>query len=157
MLEVIDKGSGSNAHPVPLLFVHGANHAAWCWDEHFLDFFANKGYRALAVNLRGHGRSTASKPLRKCSVADYVDGWGNGKERATIRHVLTHTGGFPIPGDPAFDADITFDESVALVAESPALWEPGTKAGYHAASGWRILGAIVERVDGRRIDLYLRE
>ena len=73
MLEVIDKGSGSNAHPVPLLFVHGANHAAWCWDEHFLDFFANKGYRALAVNLRGHGRSTASKPLRKCSVADYVD------------------------------------------------------------------------------------
>ena len=73
MLEVIDKGSGSNAHPVPLLFVHGANHAAWCWDEHFLDFFANKGYRALAVNLRGHGRSPASKPLRKCSVAGYVD------------------------------------------------------------------------------------
>ncbi len=90
-------------------------------------------------------------------VADYVDGWGNGKERATVRHVLTHTGGFPIPGDPAFDADITFDESVALVAESPALWEPGTKAGYHPASGWRILGAIVERVDGRRIDRYLRE
>jgi CubicO group peptidase (beta-lactamase class C family) len=90
-------------------------------------------------------------------VADYVDGWGNGKERATVRHVLTHTGGFPIPGDPAFDADITFDESVALVAESPALWEPGTKAGYHPASGWRILGAVVERVDGRRIDQYLRE
>jgi CubicO group peptidase (beta-lactamase class C family) len=90
-------------------------------------------------------------------VADYVDGWGNGKERATVRHVLTHTGGFPIPGDPAFDADITFDESVALVAESRALWEPGTKAGYHPASGWRVLGAIVERVDGRRIDRYLRE
>ena len=73
MLEVINKGSGSDAHPVPLLFVHGANHAAWCWDEHFLDFFADKGYRALAVNLRGHGRSPTSKPLRKCLVADYVD------------------------------------------------------------------------------------
>ncbi|PRC62971.1 alpha/beta hydrolase, partial [Mycobacterium sp. ITM-2017-0098] len=36
MLEVIDKGSASAAHPAPLLFVHGAWHAAWCWDEHFL-------------------------------------------------------------------------------------------------------------------------
>jgi len=73
MLEVIDKGSCSESHPVPVLFVHGANHAAWCWDENFLDFFAHKGYRALAVSLRGHGRSPTSKPLRKCSVADYVD------------------------------------------------------------------------------------
>lgn len=72
-LEVIDKGSTSPAHPAPLLFVHGAWHAAWCWDEHFLDFFADKGYRALAPSLRGHGNSPAAKPLRALSVADYVD------------------------------------------------------------------------------------
>src|SRR5882757_10409654 len=72
MLEVIDKGSCSESHPAPLLFVHGAWHAAWCWDEHFLDFFADKGYRALAVSLRGHGSSPTPKPLRSCSVADYV-------------------------------------------------------------------------------------
>jgi pimeloyl-ACP methyl ester carboxylesterase len=72
MLEVIDKGSCSESHPVPLLFVHGAWHAAWCWDEHFLDFFADKGYRALAVSLRGHGSSPTPKPLRSCSIADYV-------------------------------------------------------------------------------------
>ena len=57
MLEVIDKGSATESHPVPLLFVHGAGHAAWCWDEHFLDFFADKGFRAVAVSLRGHGAS----------------------------------------------------------------------------------------------------
>jgi hypothetical protein len=51
MLEVIDKGACSELDPVPLPFVHGARHAAWCWDEHFLDFFANKGYRAIAVSL----------------------------------------------------------------------------------------------------------
>ncbi len=90
-------------------------------------------------------------------VRDYVDDWGNGKERVTLRHVLTHTGGFPMPGDPAFDADITWEESVAMTAAAPALWEPGTAAGYHPASGWRVLGAVVERVDGRRIDRYLRE
>lgn len=72
-LELIDKGCASECHPVPLLFVHGAWHAAWCWDEYFLNFFAEKGYRALAVSLRGHGSSPTSKPLRTCSVADYVE------------------------------------------------------------------------------------
>src|SRR5882757_888641 len=73
MLEVIDKGTCSEAHPVPLLFVHGAWHAAWCWDDHFLNFFADKGYRALAVSLRGHGNSPSPKPIRACTIADYVD------------------------------------------------------------------------------------
>ncbi|MGH3560439.1 MAG: alpha/beta hydrolase, partial [Mycobacterium sp.] len=73
MLEVIDKGCVSESHPAPLLFVHGAWHAAWCWDEHFLGFFADQGYRALAVSFRGHGNSPTDKRLRACSVADYVD------------------------------------------------------------------------------------
>ncbi|OBI80029.1 alpha/beta hydrolase [Mycobacterium sp. 1245805.9] len=73
MLEVIEKGSTTDAHPTPLLFVHGASVAAWCWDEHFLDFFASRGYRAAALSLRGHGGSTPSKPLNSCSLADYVD------------------------------------------------------------------------------------
>jgi CubicO group peptidase (beta-lactamase class C family) len=90
-------------------------------------------------------------------VADYVENWGDGKEAVTIRHVLTHTAGFPMPGDWTYDADISWDEAVAATAAAPALWVPGTKAGYHAASGWRILGAIVERIDGRRIDRYLRD
>jgi pimeloyl-ACP methyl ester carboxylesterase len=72
MLEVIDKGCVSESHRVPLLFVHGAWHAAWCWDEHFLGFFADKGYRAVALSFRGHGNSPTDKPLRTCSVADYV-------------------------------------------------------------------------------------
>jgi pimeloyl-ACP methyl ester carboxylesterase len=73
MLEVIDKGCVSDSHRVPLLFVHGAWHAAWCWDEHFLSFFADKGYRALAVSLRGHGGSPTPRRLRDCSFADYVE------------------------------------------------------------------------------------
>lgn len=73
MLEVIEKGSVSEGHPVPLLFVHGAWHAAWCWDENFLSYFADKGYRAVALSFRGHGESPTDKPLRACSVADYVE------------------------------------------------------------------------------------
>ena len=36
-------------------------------------FFADKGYRALAVSFRGHGNSPSDKPLRVCSVADYIE------------------------------------------------------------------------------------
>jgi pimeloyl-ACP methyl ester carboxylesterase len=73
MLEVIDRGAVSQSHPAPLLFVHGAWHAAWCWDQNFLGFFAARGYRALAVSLRGHGDSPTDKPLRSCSVADFAE------------------------------------------------------------------------------------
>ncbi|MBM3671337.1 MAG: beta-lactamase family protein [Actinobacteria bacterium] len=90
-------------------------------------------------------------------VSKYLDGWGNGKERCTLRHVLTHTSGFPMPGDPTYDTDVTWEEAVAATIAAPALWEPGTAAGYHPASGWRVLGAVVEAIDGRRIDAYLRD
>ncbi|MEI6254439.1 MAG: alpha/beta fold hydrolase [Mycobacteriaceae bacterium] len=73
MLEVIDRGAAGPSHPVPLLFVHGAWHAAWCWDEHFLGYFADRGYRAVALSFRGHGHSDTSKRLRDLSFADYVD------------------------------------------------------------------------------------
>ncbi len=73
MLEVIDKGPRRESRRAPVLFVHGAWHGAWCWDEHFLDFFAQRGYRSLAVSLRGHGKSHAPKPMQFCSIADFVD------------------------------------------------------------------------------------
>ena len=60
MLEVIDKGSCDDAHPVPLLFVHGGWHSASCW-ANFVDFFADAGYRAVALSLRGHGGSPTAK------------------------------------------------------------------------------------------------
>jgi len=90
-------------------------------------------------------------------VGEYVDGWGAGKEAATIRHLLTHTGGFPMFGADPFDRDVTYAEAVATVAASPADWVPGTLAGYHASSAWRILGAIVERIDGRPIAEYVHD
>ncbi len=86
MLELIDKGSCDDAHPVPLLFVHGGWHSASCWSN-FVDFFADAGYRAVALSLRGHGASPAGKPFHLCSIADYVD---------DVRVTADSLGGHPI-------------------------------------------------------------
>lgn len=72
MLEMIHKGQASDEHPHPLLFVHGAWHGGWCWNEHFLDFFASRGFHALALSLRGHGTSPIEKSLRTCSISDFL-------------------------------------------------------------------------------------
>jgi pimeloyl-ACP methyl ester carboxylesterase len=73
MLEVIEKAPQRELRKPPLLFVHGAWHGAWCWDEYFMDFFAEKGYRTAALSLRGHANSTAPRSMRLCSIADFVD------------------------------------------------------------------------------------
>lgn len=98
MLEVIDKGHTTDRHPAPLLFVHGAWHSAWCWDEHFLDFFADNGYRAVAVSLRGHGRSHGRERLRWTSIRDYADDVAETAAQLPTRPVLIgHSmGGFVV-------------------------------------------------------------
>jgi pimeloyl-ACP methyl ester carboxylesterase len=72
MLDVIDEGEESESHPHPIVFVHGAWHAGWCWKENFVGFFVERGFRVLAPSLRGHGQSTTTGPLKRCSISDYV-------------------------------------------------------------------------------------
>ena len=72
-LEIISRYPSSNTQPTPLLFIHGALHGAWCWDVHFLDYFAHHGFAAHAVNLRGHGDSEGRDRLRWTRIADFVD------------------------------------------------------------------------------------
>lgn len=69
-LETISRSPTSPTHDTPLLFVHGMWHGAWCWDEHFLPFFAEAGYRVTALNLRGHAGSEGK--IRGSTIADYV-------------------------------------------------------------------------------------
>lgn len=90
-------------------------------------------------------------------VGRFVAGWGNGKEECTIRHVLTHMGGFSRADVRLFDRDVGWDETIAAIAGAHAEYRPGTEAGYHPSSGWRVLGEVVRVVDGRPVEQYLRE
>lgn len=58
--------------PAPLLFIHGAYTGAWCWEEHFLPWFAEQGWMAYAVSLSGHGKSRNHDHLDALSIDDYV-------------------------------------------------------------------------------------
>ena len=83
----------------------------------------------------------------------------HGKDRVTIRHLLTHTAGIP-------DADGMRDgtpwresraENLARIYAAPLDYEPGTRAGYHAAAGMSVLGEIVARVSGCPYGQYVRD
>ena len=59
MLEVIDKGQCTPAHPVSLMFVHGGWHGAWCWDDHFWTSSPRTGFGPSP---------SAGVPRKKCHV-----------------------------------------------------------------------------------------
>jgi pimeloyl-ACP methyl ester carboxylesterase len=72
-LELISKLPTDRKHSTPLLFIHGAWHGAWCW-ENFLSYFSERGYEVHALSFRGHGNSEGRDGIRWYSVAnDYVE------------------------------------------------------------------------------------
>jgi pimeloyl-ACP methyl ester carboxylesterase len=72
-LELISREpTGAAASSTPLLFVHGAWHGAWCWEDHFLPYFAAQGYAAHALSLRGHGQSERPRGFKTMRIAQYV-------------------------------------------------------------------------------------
>ena len=82
----------------------------------------------------------------------------NGKESATVRHVLTHTVGVPgIPDDTTPEDLCDWDKMCSGIADAEPWWEPGTKTAYHAYPFGYIIGEIVRRATGRPISQVLRD
>lgn len=75
------------ASRTPILFIHGANMAAWCWNEKFMPYFSELGHPTYAVDLRGHGKSGGQENLPSNSIADYVN---------DIERVIAEIGETPI-------------------------------------------------------------
>lgn len=65
-LEVLklEAASGECAGRPPLVFVHGSFHAAWCWEEHWLPWFAARGWDVAAVSLASQGESDVAPAPR---------------------------------------------------------------------------------------------
>lgn len=115
-------------------------------------FSATKPVTAVAVLQQWErGRLDPDDP-----VALHVPEFGAaGKERVTVRHLLTHTARLAAPA-PADDGwDVVLEAACASpLAEG---WVPGERAAYSPRMGFHVLGEIVRRVDGRPFDAYASE
>lgn len=80
-----------------------------------------------------------------------------GKEGITLRHALTHTGGFRMlnVGWP----EESWEGILRRICQArpEPRWVPGRRAGYHLESSWFVLGEVVRRVDGRPFERYVRD
>lgn len=90
-------------------------------------------------------------------VARYLPAFGrNGKDRITIRQLLTHTAGL-IPFRPFYKMDIANRREVleAIFAEKP-IYEPGTESRY-SDLGFITLALVIEEITGQRFADYAEE
>ncbi len=107
---------------------------------------AGKPLTAVAV-LQQSERGTLSLDDR---VARFIPEFAaGGKDEITIRHLLTHTGGFRSveTGWP----EESWEEVIRRICASPLEenWIVGHTAGYHTTTSWFILGELLQRVTGR--------
>jgi CubicO group peptidase (beta-lactamase class C family) len=75
--------------------------------------------------------------------------------RITIRHLLAHTSGLP-PGVDLARRGKTREQRIRSIAKLRLVSSPGTQVDY-SDLGMIVLGAILEKKQGKRLDNYLRE
>jgi CubicO group peptidase (beta-lactamase class C family) len=91
-------------------------------------------------------------------IARYIPEFSsNGKETITLKHLLTHTGGFRSADQ--ISADTPWEETIRLICESPLEpnWLPGQRAGYSTTSAWFILAEIIQRITKTSFDRYIKD
>ncbi|MBK9759006.1 MAG: serine hydrolase [Flavobacteriales bacterium] len=94
-------------------------------------------------------------------IQQYID-FPKKEKPITIAHLLTHTSGIPsftsgsAYGPDAYAKDIALKDLIALFADLPLEFEPGTKWNY-SNSGYILLTAIIEEVSGQQWADYANE
>lgn len=83
----------------PLIFIHGSFHASWCWAEHYMPYFADRGHSCYALSLRGTGGSYAGDNVKKVPIQSHVDDLSSfidyvmEKERYQAPIIISHSFG----------------------------------------------------------------
>lgn len=125
----------------------------WTADTLVAVFSATKTVTSLAVlMLADRGLLDLHAP-----VARYWPEFAqNGKERALVRHLLSHTVGLPAWEPPFSMADaMDIEASTAKLAAQAPWWEPGSRGTYHASSFGHLNAELVQRVTGMSLSQFI--
>jgi CubicO group peptidase (beta-lactamase class C family) len=111
---------------------------------------------ALVLLLQEDGKLKIDDPVSKY-LPDAPKTW----EKITLANLLGHTSGIPsFTGFKEFGAwsmsPHTTEEELALFRDKPLDFEPGSKFAY-SNSNYEVLGAVIEKVSGRKYADLLRE
>ena len=145
---------GTSAGP---LVTVAAGHLDWAPspvpDEHSLWDLASLtkvvGMTSAVAQLVEQERIDLDAPVQR-----YLPEWtGPGKERITVRHLITHQSGLPAFRQ-YYKLNLSPDSTLALFLREPLDTVPGARMVY-SDIGAILLGKIVERVSGESLDAYL--
>jgi CubicO group peptidase (beta-lactamase class C family) len=117
---------------------------------------SGKPLTAVAIALlHEEGRLDLDAPVSR-HVPAFASG---GKEAVSLRHLLTHTGGFRTADTVNDQPDLPWETVVARVCAAPLEpgWVPGEKAGYHVSASWVAFAEIVRVLAGVSCDVFVRE
>lgn len=128
----------------------------WRQDTLAMCFSTTKGVASTALHvLASRGEVRYDEP-----VASYWPEFAqNGKDRITVRHVMSHSAGLHRLRSiiPHAERMLDWEHMVDALAAARPAYEPGTKSGYHAITyGW-LVGEIVRRVSGLPIEQFIED
>ncbi len=93
------------------------------------------------------------------AVVEYVPEFApHGKDRVTIRQVLTHRAGIPTVREAPMNLELLADwpRIVEILCNARPISTPGRRLTYHALTGGYVIGEVVQRVTGADIRTFLR-
>ena len=164
--EYIDNGSHPGAalavyrHGKPVLDIYGGiadkdSGKAVSEDTMFVLYSSSKPWAGVCVGiLWERGNLAWDDPVAK----HWPEFAQNGKAGVTVRHLLTHMGGFPAnPADLTWDKWRDWDAVVRAMEQLTPAHEPGSVLAYHGFNyGW-VVSELVRRVDGLPFSQFLQE
>ncbi|MDQ6635240.1 MAG: beta-lactamase family protein [Gemmatimonadota bacterium] len=107
------------------------------------------GMTSAMMQLVEGGQVNLDAPVQR-----YLPEWtGPGKDRVTVRDLITHRSGLPA-FKQYFKLNVSPDSTLRLFFTTPLDTTPGVRMVY-SDIGAILLGKIVERVSGERLDAYL--
>lgn len=127
------------------------------WEEHTpsVSYSTSKGVVATALHMcKDRGQIRYDEP-----VATYWPEFAqNGKDKITVRQVLTHSAGLYDLHRIVDHAELLldWDKMVRALETAPAAHLPGRFHAYHAVTFGHLIGELVRRVSGKPVPDFVR-